>query len=63
MVMLLESCLNHNLKPSSKGEDPPHAKISSDIISCIFLVIIFLNIRLTEAKLGLLVMLYSYSEL
>lgn len=37
MVMLLESCLNHNLKPSSKGEDPPHAKISSDIISCIFL--------------------------
>ncbi len=38
MVTLLESCLNHNLKPSSKGEDPPHAKISSDIISCIFLV-------------------------
>lgn len=38
MVTLLESCLNHNLKPSAKGEDPPHAKISSDIISCIFLV-------------------------
>ncbi|XP_065200152.1 protein melted isoform X2 [Planococcus citri] len=37
MVSLLESCLNHNLKPSAKGEDPPHAKISSDIISCIFL--------------------------
>lgn len=37
LVGLLESCLNHNLKPSSKDEDPPHAKISSDIISCIFL--------------------------
>lgn len=37
MVALLESCLNHNLKPSTKDEDPPHAKISSDIISCIFL--------------------------
>jgi hypothetical protein len=38
LVSLLESCLNHNLKPSHKDEDPPHAKISSDIISCIFLV-------------------------
>lgn len=37
LVALLESCLNHNLKPSPKDEDPPHAKISSDIISCIFL--------------------------
>ncbi|KAL1138058.1 hypothetical protein AAG570_009753 [Ranatra chinensis] len=37
LVTLLESCLNHNLKPSAKDEDPPHAKISSDIISCIFL--------------------------
>ncbi|XP_033610635.1 protein melted isoform X2 [Cryptotermes secundus] len=37
LVALLESCLNHNLKPSHKDEDPPHAKISSDIISCIFL--------------------------
>ncbi|XP_060863265.1 protein melted isoform X2 [Metopolophium dirhodum] len=37
MVTLLESCLNHNLKPSQKEEDPPHAKISSDIISCMFL--------------------------
>jgi len=38
LVSLLESCLNHNLRPSHKDEDPPHAKISSDIISCIFLV-------------------------
>lgn len=38
LVTLLESCLNHNLKPSQKEEDPPHAKISSDIISCMFLV-------------------------
>ncbi|KAF4523801.1 hypothetical protein B566_EDAN013359, partial [Ephemera danica] len=37
LVTLLESCLSHNLKPSLKDEDPPHAKISSDIISCIFL--------------------------
>ncbi|XP_049810598.1 protein melted isoform X1 [Schistocerca nitens] len=37
LVGLLESCLNHNLKPSPKDEDPPHAKIASDIISCIFL--------------------------
>ncbi|XP_050539223.1 protein melted isoform X2 [Daktulosphaira vitifoliae] len=37
LVALLESCLNHNLKPSQKEEDPPHAKISSDIISCVFL--------------------------
>ncbi|KAI4461099.1 veph-a/melted [Holotrichia oblita] len=37
LVTLLESCLHHNLQLSSRGEDPPHAKISSDIISCIFL--------------------------
>ncbi|KAG8222424.1 hypothetical protein J437_LFUL008421 [Ladona fulva] len=37
LVGLLESCLSHNLKPSAKDEDPPHAKISSDIISCLFL--------------------------
>lgn len=38
LVTLLESCLHHNLQPSAKDEDPPHAKISADIISCIFLV-------------------------
>ncbi|XP_045473807.1 protein melted isoform X2 [Harmonia axyridis] len=37
LVNLLESCLHHNLKVSNKLEDPPHAKISSDIISAIFL--------------------------
>ncbi|KAK9879888.1 hypothetical protein WA026_008388 [Henosepilachna vigintioctopunctata] len=37
LVNLLESCLHHNLKVSNKFEDPPHAKISSDIISAIFL--------------------------
>jgi protein melted len=42
LVKLLESCLSQNLKPSPKDEDPPHAKISSDIISCLFLVINFL---------------------
>lgn len=38
LVTLLESCLHHNLQVSARDEDPPHAKISSDIISCIFLV-------------------------
>ncbi|XP_055535092.1 protein melted [Wyeomyia smithii] len=37
LVSLLETCLKYNLKPSSKESDPPHAKISSDIISSIFL--------------------------
>nr|XP_023024362.1 protein melted [Leptinotarsa decemlineata] len=37
LVALLESCLHHNLQISARDEDPPHAKISSDIISCIFL--------------------------
>ncbi|CAG9860360.1 unnamed protein product [Phyllotreta striolata] len=37
LVALLESCLHHNLQASAKDEDTPHAKISSDIISCIFL--------------------------
>lgn len=48
LVTLLESCLNHNLKPSQKEEDPPHAKISSDIISCMFLVSIPINIYLCK---------------
>lgn len=38
LVGLLESCLNYDLRPSSRDEDPPHAKIASDIVSCIFLV-------------------------
>ncbi|XP_038118531.1 protein melted [Culex quinquefasciatus] len=37
LVGLLETCLKYNLKPSSRELDPPHAKISSDIISSIFL--------------------------
>ncbi|XP_072330526.1 ventricular zone-expressed PH domain-containing protein isoform X5 [Scyliorhinus torazame] len=36
LVTLWESCLEHNLKPVSKDEDTPHAKIVSDIMSCIF---------------------------
>lgn len=38
LVALLQNCLNHSLKPTLKDEDPPHAKIAADIISCIFLV-------------------------
>uniref|UniRef100_T1KIX5 PH domain-containing protein n=1 Tax=Tetranychus urticae TaxID=32264 RepID=T1KIX5_TETUR len=37
LVSLLESCLQHDLKPNKKDEDPPHAKIASDVVSCIFL--------------------------
>eukprot|EP00095_Tigriopus_kingsejongensis_P003875 maker-scaffold387_size188669-snap-gene-0.22 protein:Tk03875 transcript:maker-scaffold387_size188669-snap-gene-0.22-mRNA-1 annotation:"protein melted" len=37
MVQLLESCLSYNLRPSAHGLDPPHAKIASDLMSCIFL--------------------------
>jgi protein melted len=37
LVKLLETCLQFNHKPLSKRGDPPHAKISADIISCIFL--------------------------
>lgn len=50
LVALLESCLNHNLKPSPKDEDPPHAKISSDIISCIFLVCVIFFIHLSNCR-------------
>ncbi|XP_069829956.1 ventricular zone-expressed PH domain-containing protein homolog 1 [Dendropsophus ebraccatus] len=35
LVSLWESCLEHNLKPAMKDEDTPHAKIASDIMSCI----------------------------
>lgn len=52
LVTLLESCLHHNLQVTIRDEDPPHAKISSDIISCIFLVKLrnfrFFNIYLTS---------------
>ncbi|NXF77117.1 MELT protein, partial [Sclerurus mexicanus] len=35
LVALWESCLEHNLSPSGTDEDAPHAKIASDIMSCI----------------------------
>ena len=38
LVNLLETCLTYNLRPISGGPDPPHAKIASDVMSCIFLV-------------------------
>lgn len=43
LVALLESCLHHNLMPVGhlRDDDPPHAKIASDVISCIVLVSIF----------------------
>lgn len=38
LVGLWDSCLEHNLRPSGKDEDTPHAKIASDIMSCILQV-------------------------
>ncbi len=38
LVSLWESCLEHNLQPQGKDEDTPHAKIASDITSCILQV-------------------------
>ncbi|MEE6501123.1 hypothetical protein FKM82_004072 [Ascaphus truei] len=35
LVSLWESCLEYNLKSAAKDEDTPHAKIASDITSCI----------------------------
>ncbi|XP_057594886.1 ventricular zone-expressed PH domain-containing protein homolog 1 isoform X2 [Hippopotamus amphibius kiboko] len=35
LIGLWDSCLEHNLRPSGKDEDTPHAKIASDIMSCI----------------------------
>ncbi|XP_068136945.1 ventricular zone-expressed PH domain-containing protein homolog 1 [Hyperolius riggenbachi] len=35
LVSLWESCLEHNLRSATKDEDTPHAKIASDIMSCI----------------------------
>lgn len=38
LVKLLKLCLYYNHAPSRIGEFPPHAKVSSEIISCLFLV-------------------------
>ncbi|XP_013197621.1 protein melted [Amyelois transitella] len=40
LIVLLESCLHHNLMPLGhlRDDDPPHAKIASDIIACIVLL-------------------------
>uniref|UniRef100_F7I887 Ventricular zone expressed PH domain containing 1 n=1 Tax=Callithrix jacchus TaxID=9483 RepID=F7I887_CALJA len=35
LVGLWDSCLEHNVRPFGKDEDTPHAKIASDIMSCI----------------------------
>ena len=36
LISLLDSCLLHDLKPTQKDKDPPHAKIASEVVSCIF---------------------------
>lgn len=37
LVSLLEICQKYDLNPTSPEKDPPHAKIASDIMSCIFM--------------------------
>ncbi|XP_076451908.1 ventricular zone-expressed PH domain-containing protein homolog 1-like isoform X2 [Babylonia areolata] len=37
LVELLAMCRNHRLAQANKDEDPPHAKIASDIMSCLFM--------------------------
>lgn len=37
LVSLLDSCLLHDLTPTNRDQDPPHAKIASEVVSCIFL--------------------------
>ncbi|OWA51536.1 Protein melted [Hypsibius exemplaris] len=38
LLRLLSRCLEHDLTPKeTTGEDPPHAKIASDLINCVFL--------------------------
>lgn len=38
LVGLWDSCLEHSLRPSGRDEDAPHAKIASDVMSCILQV-------------------------
>lgn len=43
LVQILDLCLNYNHKPSKTGEIPTHVKISSEIISSIFLVSVIIK--------------------
>ncbi|XP_065565232.1 protein melted-like isoform X1 [Artemia franciscana] len=33
---LLDTCLSHTLTPNEKKQDPPHSKISAELLSCLF---------------------------
>eukprot|EP00105_Crassostrea_gigas_P030983 XP_011453537.1 PREDICTED: ventricular zone-expressed PH domain-containing protein homolog 1 [Crassostrea gigas] len=37
LVNLLQLCQQHNLNPLTHDKDPPHAKVASDIMSCLFM--------------------------
>ncbi|CAG2226491.1 Ventricular zone-expressed PH domain-containing protein [Mytilus edulis] len=37
LVSLLEICQKYDLNPAAPEKDPPHAKIASDIMSCLFM--------------------------
>lgn len=38
LIDFLMLCIQHNHTPSKNGKIPSHAKISSDILSCLFLI-------------------------
>lgn len=52
LVGLWDSCLEHNLRPAGKDEDTPHAKIASDIMSCILQVCCCASSRQCDTELA-----------
>lgn len=52
LVGLWDSCLEHNLRPAGKDEDTPHAKIASDIMSCILQVCCCTSSRQCDTELA-----------
>lgn len=52
LVGLWDSCLEHNLRPAGKDEDTPHAKIASDIMSCILQVCCCASSRQGDTELA-----------
>jgi len=40
---LLDTCLSHTLTPNEKKQDPPHSKISAELLSCLFKEVIVIS--------------------
>ena len=56
LVSLLQTCLNHNLRPNIPDAAPPHAKIAADIVACIFLVSVLVKYQKLRINLQTLAM-------